>query len=363
MEQKIDWYRTPIDRTLLQALTVRKNWRGLVQAGSMLLIYLGTLYLGYYFFIRQMWPATIASFYLHCIFHGFVGMEASVHELSHGTPFKSKWLNEIFYFLFCFLSWNNAVHFRVSHMKHHQLTVHKGLDKEVVLAPISFNVWDYISWFTFDFKKFKMLMFPHIAHFFGRADVDFFFWDPLFPPGDKRRRQMCHWARLMIIGHLILLGLFIYFQLWILIFMVTFGYFFATFLSKGCTIQQHLGLHPNVPDWRVSCHTVKFGPLTAYLYWQMNFHIEHHMWAAVPFFNLPKLHGAMAVDIPAPLKCYLRGIKQLLTIQKQQRVDPDYCFMPQFPSTAAPPKMSPSKDGRVLNLFGAAASACLRLDG
>ncbi|HEC60975.1 MAG TPA: hypothetical protein ENI27_01840, partial [bacterium] len=79
-------------------------------------------------------------------------------------------------------------------------------------------------------------------------------------------------------------------------------------------------------------------PLTAYLYWQMNFHIEHHMWAAVPFFNLPKLHRAMAFDIPTPLKGYLRGIKLLLTIQKQQHVDPDYCFMPHFPSTSVPPK-------------------------
>ena len=77
-------------------------------------------------------------------------------------------------------------------------------------------------------------------------------------------------------------------------------------------MQQHLRLNPKVPDWRVSCHTVKFGPLAAYLYWRMNYHIEHHMYAAVPFFNLPKLHEALVFDTPKPLHGYLAGIKLVI---------------------------------------------------
>ena len=59
---------------------------------------------------------------IHFMFHGFTGTEAAVHELSHGTPFKSRWLNELFYRLFCFLSWSNWVHFRASHMLHLRFT-------------------------------------------------------------------------------------------------------------------------------------------------------------------------------------------------------------------------------------------------
>jgi fatty acid desaturase len=228
----------------------------------------------------------------------------------------------------------------VSHMLHHHYTVHRGLDKEQVLEPIPFSVLEFASWFVFDYKKFKMIMFPNVAHFFGKADADFFFWDPLLPAGDERRKQMVNWARFMVIGHLVLLGLFIYFQLWILIGVVTLGYFFATFLARGTGIQQHMGLCPNVPDWRVCCHTVRFGPLTAYLYWQMNYHIEHHMFAAVPWFNLPKLHQTVAFDTPKPLKGYWRGVWRILTIQKRQRKDPGYCFRPEFGAAAAPPKFS-----------------------
>jgi len=341
MDDKIAWYRTPLDRNLLKELTQPSDARGIRQAGGFLLIYLCTVFLSYYFFRQRQWIPMTIMVYIHCMFHGFVGMEAAVHELSHGTPFKTKGLSEVFYRLFCFLTWNNCVHFRASHMKHHQFTVHRGLDKEIILEPIALNAWDYVQWFTFNFKKFKMIMFPNVANFFGNADYDVFFWDPLFPPGDKRRSAMCNWARFMIAGHLLLLALFIYFKLWVLIVVVTFGYFIANFPSQGCGMQQHLGLRPSVPDWRVCCHTMQFGPLMAFLYWQMNNHIEHHMYAAVPFWNLPKLHAAMAHDTPKPPGSYLAGIRRILWIQKQQKKDPSFCFLPEFPPTAHPPKLAP----------------------
>ena len=340
MEKRINWYRTPIDRELLKQLTARSNWRGLLQSVSILLLYALTVFISYYFFARGMWVLMVAASYIHCMFHGFVGMEAAVHELSHGTPFKTKWVNEVFYHLFSFLTWNNGLHFRVSHMKHHQYTAHRGLDKEVVIEPMNFNWVDYVSWFTFDFKKFKMYLFPFIAHLFGKADVDFFHWDPLFPRSDKRRKRMINYARFAVIGHLVLLGVFIYFQLWVLIVVVTFGYFIATFPSRFCVFQQHLGMCPNVPDWRLSTGTVIFGPLTGYLYWHMNYHIEHHMYAAVPFFKLKKLHRNLAYDMPEPPKSLWKGLRRVFAIQKMQRRDPGYCFRPPFGEAAAPPRVS-----------------------
>ena len=151
-------------------------------------------------------------------------------------------------------------------MKHHQYTLHRGLDKEVVLEPVDFTWLEYLSWFTFDVKWFKVIMFTNIAHVFGKADNDFFSWDPLFPLGDKKRKKMCNWARLVFIGH--------------------------------------------------------------------------HMYAAVPFYNLRKLHKTIASDTPETLKGFLTGIKRIMTIKKQQKQNPGYCFMPTFPSSASPPRIS-----------------------
>lgn len=341
-EHRINWYRSNIDRDKLRSLTTRSDLKGLLQCGGFLLVYLCTVAFSTYLFLQRMWVAMAIVCYVHAIFHSFIGMEAAVHELSHGTPFKTKWLNEFFYFLFSFLTWNNGVHFRVSHMKHHQFTVHHGLDKEVILGDFPFNVWDYISWFFFDYKRFATIMYPNIAHFFGKAEVDVFSWDPLFQPDDPQSKSMVRWARFMVIGHAALVAVFIYFQLWVLIFTVTLGYFFATFLAHGTGMMQHLGLRPNVPDWRVSCHTVIFDPVNAFLYWNMNYHIEHHMYGAVPFYNLKKLHHAIKKDLPEPAHGYTGGLSRILRIQIQQARDPEYIFHPVFPDTATPPRTEAS---------------------
>lgn len=339
MVQKIAWYRTAIEKDEIKKLTARKDLPGFLQAFSFLLVYLGLGFLAVWFFLHRQWGLMAAACVAHSIFLDYVGMEAAVHELSHGTPFKTKWLNEFFFRLFSFLTWNNYLHFRISHMKHHQYTAFKGIDKEVIIERDPYTFWDKLSWFTFDVKKFKMIMFTNIAHFFGNADADFFSWDPLLPEDDENRKKMIRWARIMVIGHLILLGVFIYFQLWVLIFLVTFGYFFFTFTSRGTVIMQHHGLCPNHPDWRVICHTVKVGPLLNFMYWHMQYHIEHHMYAAVPFFNLRKLHKAIAHDTPEPPRSYFAALNRIRKIHKRQRSDPEYCFMPDFPETAAPPKL------------------------
>lgn len=339
-EPRIDWYRTKLAPGTLSALTKRSDLRGLIQAGGLLLLFSATAATAVYFFLNQNWWAMAIACYVHSLVHGFVGMEAAVHELSHGTPFKTKWLNELFYRLFSFLTWNNYLHFRVSHMKHHQYTVHRGLDKEVVLEPAPFSWVDYVSWLTFDFRKFKMIFVTTISNALGNADHDFFAWDPLFEKGDPRRRELVAWARVMLIGHLILVGAFIYFELWVMIYLITFSYFFATFPSRACGMQQHIGLSSDVPDWRLSCHTMLFGPITSFLYWRMNYHIEHHMYAAVPFFNLAKLHDAMEHDTPEPTRGYFRGIFKVIGIQKKQRRDPSYVFVPKLPDTATPARIA-----------------------
>jgi fatty acid desaturase len=338
MEQKINWYRTPIDREEMRRLTRRSDARGLLQAGSFLVVFAGTALLSWYFFARGWWVPMAAAAYLCCVFQGFVGMQAAVHELAHGTPFRSRWLNEIFYHLYCFLSWNNPVHFRASHMLHHQYTLHAGLDKEVLPRKLAFSGLDAASWFLFDWGWFKMIMFPTIAHFFGKADVDFFFWDPLFPAGDERRGQIVAWARILVLGHLALLAVFIAFKLWVLI-PLSFGCFFASFLSRGCTLQQHFGLCQDIPDWRVICHSERFDPLTSYLYWNMNYHAEHHMYAAVPFFNLPRLRKLLEHDMPPLAPGYLAGLRRILSIRRRQRREPGWCYVPEFPASAAPPRL------------------------
>ena len=336
----IGFYRTPIDKDTLRELTKKSDLKGLLHAGSFLLIYLATVGLALYFFLTQQWVLMVIAAYIHCVFHGFVGMGAAVHELSHGTAFKTKWLNSFFYKLFAFLTWNSHFHFKESHRRHHLYTGFMEQDKEILPEPVPFTTPQVIGWFLFDWAHFKNIMGTNLQHALGNTDADFFFWCPLLSKDNIKTKKLISWARFLFVGHGILLALFIYFQLWILIPTVTFGYFFGTFLVHGCEVQQHVGLARNVPDWRVVAYTADFGPIMSYLYWNMNYHAEHHMYASVPFYNLPKLNKAIKHDLPKPLKGYWRGLFHCLRIRRQQAKDSQLRFMPEFPETAAPPKLA-----------------------
>ena len=61
---------------------------------------------------------------------------------------------------------------------------------------------------------------------------------------------------------------------------------------------QHAGLIDNSNDFRKSCRTIFLNPFLSFLYWKMNYHIEHHMYPGVPFYNLPKLHNAIYQSLP-----------------------------------------------------------------
>ena len=336
----ITWYRTPVDRDVLRELTKKSDARGLLHAGSFLLIYVTTTAVSLYFFLNRMWVPMVIAMYAHSMFHGFIGMGAAVHELSHGTAFKTAWLNEFFYRLFAFLSWNSYFHFKESHRRHHMNTGFDELDREIKPEPIGITKWHVIGWFTFDWAQFKKFIWTNFQHAIGNTDVDFFFWCPLLSRENIKTKKLIAWARFLFIGHIALIAVFVYFELWILIYTVSFGYFFATFPVHGCGIQQHSGLARNVPDWRVIAYTADFGPIMSYLYWNMNYHAEHHMYASVPFYNLPKLHKVLEPDLPIPIHGYLRGLIHVLRTKRLQNADPEYRYMPEFPPTAHPPKLA-----------------------
>jgi fatty acid desaturase len=266
-----------------------------------------------------------------------MGMEAAVHELSHGTVFRTRWLNEFFYRIFAFLTWNSYLHFKESHRRHHQFTYFRGLDREQQSDPIAVRWFHVVSWFTIDYMKIRKLLWTNLNHAVGNTDVDFFFWCPLLSREDIKTRKLISWARIMIVGHILLAALFIWQGLWILLLLVTFAPFCATFLSHATGILQHAGMQGDVPDWRVNSHVVRLGPVMGYLYWHMNYHTDHHMYASVPFYNLRRLHKEIEWDLPKPLPGLLSGVRHVIRVRKKQESDPDYRWVPEFPEGATPP--------------------------
>ena len=56
---------------------------------------------------------------------------------------------------------------------------------------------------------------------------------------------------------------------------------------------------PDSPDFRMVCRTFTCGRFLGFLYWNMQYHIEHHTYPAVPFYNLPAIRKAEPPLSPA----------------------------------------------------------------
>jgi len=64
----------------------------------------------------------------------------------------------------------------------------------------------------------------------------------------------------------------------------------------------------------------------------MNYHIEHHMYAAVPCYNLGKLHKLIRHDVPHCPRGLFAAYREIIATVLKQRVDPEYQLIPELPS-------------------------------
>jgi fatty acid desaturase len=339
-DAKISWYRPKVDPQLLAQLMECSDWQGYRQALGHLGLWAVTGTLAYWAFhhvtaTNWYWtvPALLAALCAHGTVGSFLGGTAC-HELSHKTPFKTKAVNEFFHKLFAFLAWHDRVWFRPSHVRHHQVTVYRNHDGEVVL-PQRFYFHDWQFWLG-QFAWNPVGTWGRIKSMWQAATGKFDqSWFRFVIPSENTelRRQHRNWARFLLLGHLALAAVFIASGHWFLIVLVNFGTQYCGWLGTLCGAPQHYGLSPNVPDHRLSCRTYTCSRFIGFLYWNMQYHVEHHMFPAVPFFNLPKLRQAIVHDLP-PAPHGLRATwNEVLAIHREQRTNPHYAFVPKLPGS------------------------------
>jgi len=99
---------------------------------------------------------------------------------------------------------------------------------------------------------------------------------------------------------------------------------------------QHLGLAENVTDHRLNTRTVLMNPVSRFIYLNMNYHVEHHMFTMVPYYNLPKLHELIKHDVPAADPSIIAAFKRLVPVLKQQLLNQDAVIIRDLPEAAEP---------------------------
>ena len=342
---RINWYRCPIEKDILRNLTLKNDWQGFLQAGGHFILFLLTGLITFYFWNIGNWYAFIIAIFCHgTVSSFFIGV--APHELGHGTVFRTRAYNKGFLFLFSLISWWDPYDYAVSHTYHHRYTMYPVADRENLL-PLkpSLDLGLILQLFTLNlfskpgriFGKGGLLSSIYLTYLGALGKTS----SPEIPSQEwlqsihkdqpSEHSKSIRWSRVLLLFHGTVLLISITSGQWVLSLIVSVAPFIANWASYFVGLTQHCGLKDNDPDFRKNTRTIYLNPFLSFLYWHMNWHIEHHMFAGVPCYNLKKLHSCVADDMPNP-RTLIRAWKEMRAIWRKQQNDPGYQFDTPVPS-------------------------------
>jgi len=324
----VNWERIKIDRELLRELHKRSDTKAFVQAGGWVVLLFTWATLALYSWAHWYPLVTLLFVMLYGIQANFCinGM----HELGHGAMFETKSLNVIFLRLISFLGWLHPDMFFSSHLRHHRYTLwFPKYDQENPL-PISFTLWDFFSFGFINVSRCYNIIKQTIFVAIGHYPTGHMFWPVewekvCYPPDQPHlRRPAMQWAQFMLAGHSLITIVSIMTGYWLVPVIFCLGPFYCGFVFFLCNNTQHVGLQPNTTDFRLCCRTFILNPIIRVMYWHMNYHIEHHMYANVPCYNLDRLHQAIKHELPPAPDGIVAVWEVIFDAVQKQKKDPTY---------------------------------------
>ncbi|MBE7464995.1 MAG: fatty acid desaturase [Planctomycetes bacterium] len=322
----IKWYRCHLSKEDLAELNRRSDLLGFAQTLGFLGVLAATGTAAFLSAEHGPWYATVTLVFLHgTCWHFLIN---GFHELIHDSVFKTRALNKIFLWVYSFLGPYNHIGFWASHTEHHKYTLHPPDDLEVVL-PQKYSLKNFLKgafvniWGPWHFLKHNW----RVAS--GKLEGK---WEKhLFENDPKAHKQLRQWAAFLLVGHLTIVAVSCYFGLWMIPVLVTLAPHYGGGLHFLCNSAQHVGLSDNVPDFRLCCRTIYLNPFFQFLYWHMNYHTEHHMYAAVPCYKLGKLHRLIKKEMPHCPNGLYETWTGIAAILERQKTDPSYQFRAELP--------------------------------
>ncbi|MCY0094331.1 fatty acid desaturase [Hoeflea ulvae] len=257
-------------------LTATSDLRGLMQ----LALHFGAIAVTMTLIIMQVpfWPLLMLPQGILLVF-----LFTLLHEASHQTPFRSRWLNTAAAHISGFVILLPPRWFRYFHFAHHRFTQVPGKDPE--LATPKPEGWRqyllHVSGIPVWISHARTL----INNAAGRCDDD-------FVPAGKRGVVRSE-ARMMLAAYAVLLlgslalGSTVFVHVWLV--PVVLGQPFL----RLYLLAEH-GRCAYVANMLENTRTTLTNALVRRLAWNMPYHAEHHSYPAVPFHRLPDLHRLAA---------------------------------------------------------------------
>jgi Na+-transporting NADH:ubiquinone oxidoreductase subunit F len=318
-----EWYKSPIPREKMLEILVRKDGPAIRDT----IIWFGLIF-GSGYLVFQLWGSwfVIFPYIVYSVLYASTS-DSRWHESSHGTAFKSDWMNNLLYEISSFMVLRQSTVWRWSHTRHHSDTIIRGRDPEIAV-PRPPQIRKLILTFfgiSGSIPEIKKLF----RHATGRIDPQVATYVP-----ENEYKKVFFKARVYICIYLAVIALSIFSGTILPLMFIGLPTLFGTWLMPVYGFTQHAGLRENVLDHRLNCRTVYMNRLHRYLYWNMNYHIEHHMFPMVPYHALPKLHELMKEDCPTPYRGIIQAWKEIIPTILRQRQDQEYFADRKLPEPA-----------------------------
>ena len=320
-----EWYKTPIPRKRMKELMKRDDGPATRDT---------VLWFGFLALFGGLGVATWGSwwcvpfFLAYGVLYGSAG-DSRWHECGHGTAFKTPWKNDAVYQIASFMMMRNPVVWRWSHARHHTDTIIVGRDPEIVamrpprLVKILLNFFGLV-----DVPEAMARMARHASGSITADEKDF------VPESEWPKVYKVARIWLAIYGATAIACV----ALGSILPAILIGLprIYGAWHHLWCGLTQHAGLAEDVLDHRLNSRTVSMNPISRFVYWNMNYHVEHHMFPMVPYHRLPELHAAMKADCPLPYPSMWAAYREIVPTIIKQLGDPTHFVRRRLPASANP---------------------------
>jgi len=320
------WYQCPVARADLKALMQRDDAHALRDTA----LWYGLIVLAAACFIYG-WRSDAGPMALALAYFAFATLYSSPadsrwHECSHGTAFKTRWMNDVLYQLASFQLVRRPTRWRWSHARHHTDTLVTGRDPE-------FNVTLPPSFFTLLLNLFALKNVPRdLLTTVRNAAGDISAEEKTYIP-EMEWHKLVRTARIWLLVYaLVLVSAVVVHSVVPLLLVGPVPSMAGAWLQHLLGLTQHAALPENVLDHRRNSRTILMGPVLRFLYWNMNFHVEHHMFPLVPYHALPRLHALIQKDCPPPYNSTAQALAEIIPAVWRQRRDPAFSVTRPIPT-------------------------------
>ncbi len=319
-----EWYQCPVPRETMRALLERRDAPAIRDTLVWFALIVGSGAATY-----ALWGSwwAIVPYAFYSVLYASTS-DSRWHESGHGTAFKTDWMNNALYEIASFMVMRESTVWRWSHNRHHSDTIIVGRDPEIP-APRPPDLKSIVMTF-FNLRSYPKYFRQIVRHSFGSMSVD----EKTYIPEMEFTKVYLR-ARIYAAIYLAVIGLATATHSILPLLFVGLTNLFGSWLLLVYGLTQHAGLAENVLDHRLNSRTVSMNALNRYLYWNMNYHIEHHMFPLVPYHALVKLHAAVKDDCPAPYPGILAAWREIVPTLWRQVKDPGYYVKRRLPEPKA----------------------------